>query len=565
MDVGWIRRGWTGSAKLRRIGGAGSTILLLSSPPSRLLGEMPSLLKKVFGVKHSNPAKARATRKSAPECVVVVLPTPLASLGSFGGPRFRDHLAPADPSSLPSFRPTVASPSSVKRWTSRNKNGTSCSLPAELVLRILHLAWSDAPPAVAARLSLLCKSVLERTRRYLYTCPTLSSATQINLFIKALRRNPALAARVQAMVLDGGSAGATGDGVGRMRGAVTTRLPHLFELCHGLCDLTLRNAIVFSLTDFAKADALVHLTLDGCLLSDRTTTQRYHPFFTTLENVESITLRDASFDISTADHFLCRRTLPRVVALELEGCRLVDDPANLNDLGMYEPRRLAPTLEVLILRESPNAKVSRRDEASFPSDIIERCSTLRSLQVDVASLTPHVLEHLPLTLTHLELVAPRKPLPDVVEPHVQAAQALSTSFLSLAALSTSSTSTPFGTFGSASRSPLSASLSALSTPAVLTPFGSPGPSPLSDSAPLSELVSLVLPSTWNLDDVEAWKSGDFRWAVGRITRESLKRLVEVEYRERDSGRTIRGRQIAEDVRRVRRAIDPSERGERGAW
>ncbi|GAA5890611.1 hypothetical protein JCM5296_004314 [Sporobolomyces johnsonii] len=427
---------------------------------------------------------------------------------------------------------------SLRRWPSHNKAGLP-SLPSELVLYILEIAAADSPNT-ACEFAVLCKATCERARIALYSRPVLSSARQINLFIKTIKRSAALAARVVGLVLDGANAG-TDDG-GRVRGAVTTRLPTILEICPRLKDLELRTAIVFSLTDFAHANALLHLTLDGCLLSDRTTTQRYHPFFTTLPAVETLTLRHAQFDASTADHFLCPKTLPKVVALALEGCRLVDDPANLNDGGAYEPRRLAGQLELLSITEDGD----RSSSEPFVPDLIAHCSSLRSLSIDIAYLTAHVLEHLPLTLTHLSLVAPPLPSADLFEPHLSAAHALSTSFLALAALSsTSSHSTPFGTWGSSARS----------TPLALSPFSTPAPSPPSGAAPLGEVVSLTLPESWDLAAPSSWgKNGEFAWAVGRIARECGRREVDVGYVGRKR-KQMDGRELKDEVERVRRALE----------
>ncbi|GAA5948905.1 hypothetical protein JCM21900_003467 [Sporobolomyces salmonicolor] len=438
--------------------------------------------------------------------------------------------------------------SSLRRGSSRNKPGLP-SLPSELVLYILEIAAANSPNT-ACEFAVLCKATCERARIALYARPVLSSARQINLFIKTIKKSAALAARVEGLVLDGANAG-TDDG-GRVRGAVTTRLPTILEICLRLKNLELRTAIVFSLTDFANANALLHVTLDGCLLSDRTTTQRYHPFFTTLPAVETLTLRHAQFDASTADHFLCPKTLPKVVALTLEGCRLVDDPANLNDGGVYEPRHLAAQLEFLSITEDAD----RSSSEHFVPDLVAQCSSLRSLSIDVAHLTAHVLERLPLTLTHLSLVAPPLPSPDLFDPHLSAAHALSTSFLALAALSsTSSHSTPFGTWDSSARSPLSTSSTPISTPLTLSRFGTPAPSPPSGATPLSELVSLSLPDSWDLASRSSWgKNGEFAWAVGRIARECGRREVDVDYvgrkrKQRD------GKEMKDEVERVRRALE----------
>lgn len=122
------------------------------------------------------------------------------------------------------------------------------------MLAILERAWQD-DFGFAATCAVLCKSVLERVRRILYTCPILTSVAQINLFLRTIKKSNDLANRVRAAVLNGACAGINRLGTGeRMRGAVTTRLPQLLESCTNLQELTLKDAIVFSLTDFSHAD-----------------------------------------------------------------------------------------------------------------------------------------------------------------------------------------------------------------------------------------------------------------------------------------------------------------------
>ncbi|GAA5953101.1 hypothetical protein JCM3765_007408 [Sporobolomyces pararoseus] len=450
----------------------------------------------------------------------------------------------------------------IKRWTSRNKNGTSCSLPPELVLSILEQAWEE-DLQFAATCSLLCKSVLERTRRFLYTCPTLRSVGQINLFLRAIKKNPSLASRVKSAVLNGENAGSNKLGVGkRMRGAVTTRLPQLLEMCTNLQELTLKDAIVFSLTDFSNSDSLLHLTLDGTLLSDRTTTQRYQKFYTPLKNLSTLTLRSAEFDLSTADHFLCPRTLPAVSALELEGCRLVDQPSTLTDLGVYEPRRLAASLDLLVLKVAKNTFPTPEDLSTI-SEILPKCTNLLALEIEAAFVSAQVLETLPLSVTHFSVLVPPQPFPDLFQPNLSAAQALSTSFLNLATFATSPTSTPFGSSSPLARSPLTASSSLTPTPLILSPFGSPHPSPpfaqtpqAQKRHPLCEVVYLRLPRCWELDAPYGWKESEFTWAVTRIAKECKRRQVRVEYfsrEERTKGRNVRGKELREVIDVVRHA------------
>ncbi|GAA6006993.1 hypothetical protein JCM11491_001470 [Sporobolomyces phaffii] len=422
----------------------------------------------------------------------------------------------------------------IKRWTSRNANGTSCSLPPELVLRILEQAWTD-DLRFAATCALLCQSVLERVRRYLYACPTLHSVGQINLFLRAIKKSPNLARRVTRAVLNGASAGAHSHGAGgRTRGAVTTRLPQLLELCTNLHELTLKDAIVFSLTDFSHADALLHLTLDGTLLSDRTTTQRYQKFYTPLKNLVTLTLRSSEFDLSTADHFLSPRTLPSVAALELEGCRLVDNPTSLNDLGLYEPRRLAASLELVVLKVAKGSN-STPESLATVAELLPQCIQLRALSIEAAYLSPTVLEFLPLAVTHLSVLSTSSSFFDLFRADLDASRALSMTLVSLAAAATSSApSTPFGSQSPPfARSPLSSSFS--TTPLALSPFGgSPSESPPFAQTPqrptapahaLARLVHLALPAGWEPGTAVSEQTA----TVERIARECRARQVRVEY------------------------------------
>ncbi|GAA5876566.1 hypothetical protein JCM16303_003582 [Sporobolomyces ruberrimus] len=483
---------------------------------------------------------------------------------------FRKLLSPKQSSSsLKRASKSTTKPSGatgvIKRWTSRNSNGTSCSLPPEIVLKILETAWSN-DTQVAATCSLLCKAVLERTRRHLYTSPTLHSVGQINYFLRTIKKNASLASRVTSAVLNGANAGSNRMGTGeRMRGAVTTRLPQLLELCPNLQELALKDAIVFSLTDFSHADALLHLTLDGTLLSDRTTTQRYQKFYTPLKNLATLTLRATEFDLSTADHFLSPRTLPAVVAVELEGCRLVDHPASLVDLGVYEPRRLAANLELLVLKVSKNTFPTPEDLATI-AEVLPKCTNLRALEIEAAYLTPHTLENLPLSLTHLSLLVAPSPFPDLFQPNMDAAQALSNAFLSLSmavATSTLSSTSPFGSASPLGRSHL-ASSSFTPTPLALSPFGTPAPSPPLTQTPqravehpLSKLVYLRLPRCWELEADCGWKEPEFASAVKRITRESRTRKISVEYArraERKMGRIVRGKELRDELDVVRKSL-----------
>jgi hypothetical protein len=334
----------------------------------------------------------------------------------------------------------------------------------------------------------------------------------------------------------------------------------------------LTSVLARTCTDHGPADVR-HLTLSSCVLSDRTTTSRYHPFFTVIPALESLTIRNTDFDPSTAAHFLSPRTLPRVSIVSLKGCNLIDEPGSLNDLGPYEPDSLAPHLESLELLSPPN---QRDDEnAVDPLDLVAKCPSLRNLAVPVSSLSADVLDNLPVqSLTHLSVLPPAQGAADDFEPHLAAARALSTSVLALASSAASASASPMHT-PFRSRTPISASPSTPPTPLALTPFPSPGlASPLSspfgsDSPqPLSQLLVLALPQSWDLDALTAWKgNGEFTWAVGRIRRECDRRGVEVRWVEeaRAGDAHVAGwagekERLQHEMARVRRDVERAQSG-----
>ncbi|GAA6000468.1 hypothetical protein JCM10207_008025 [Rhodosporidiobolus poonsookiae] len=439
------------------------------------------------------------------------------------------------------------------------------SLPPELVLHILHLAAEEDGRTAASTVALLCKATCERVRQALYVTPELHSARQISLLIRTVTKNARLAAMVEGLRLDGKA------DVGGLekRSPLTTRLPKVFEACRSVREVEIRNVILFSLADFSAADNLQHLTLESCLLSDRTTTTRYHAFFTPIPQLQSLSLRHIQFDFTTAEHFLCERTLPHLVALELDGCCLVADPANLADLGPFNPVDLAPRLEVLRIHgggEEPEANRAalRNRNPADPFDLVEKCSNLRSLTVPISALSAHVLEALPVEhLTHLALLPARQGEPDLLEPHLAAAYALSISFLALAAVapSTSATGSPLSSSPWGSRVPLSlshgAAYSPAASPPALSPFSSAAPSPAAERTPLSQLLYLSLPASWDVESAagQAFKAnGEFAWALGRIMRECAKRDVAVRFIDEGQveGAYRAGAGMKEEVLRVRR-------------
>ncbi|BGP46491.1 hypothetical protein JCM10450v2_002336 [Rhodotorula kratochvilovae] len=398
-------------------------------------------------------------------------------------------------------------------------------LPAEVVLLIFHFASADSP-STACTIARLCSQTRDRVRNALYTEPTLTTARQINLFLRTVKRAPELARRVRGLRLDGGWA--RRDEENGARTALTTRLAKVLELCSALEALELRRVVVFSLTDFANARQLRHLAIVDSLLSDRTTTSRFTPFFTPLPSLQTLTLRNIQLDGPTASHFLSPHTLPRVTALSLENCRLVDDPATLRDLGAYSPSDLAGQLEVLRLTSAPlSADEHAQQGVVDPYDLVERCTSLRSLAVPVGAITARMLEWTEVRPARLAILPPPPGTSDPFEPHLAAAQALSTTFLRLAAAS--STSAPSSPGGSAS--PLALALGASlprSRSALPTPAASRVPSPTVDAPSLvAGLAELILPRSWDRARRDAWRgNGEFAWAVGRIARESMVWVVE---------------------------------------
>ncbi|BGP14348.1 hypothetical protein JCM10213_004475 [Rhodosporidiobolus nylandii] len=453
-------------------------------------------------------------------------------------------------------------PSSIASDTARtpvqSRNAPRVQLPAELVLYIFDLAAADSR-STACTLALLCSATRDRVRLFLYISPVLYTSRQVNLFIRTVYRNQHLAGLVRRLSLKG-----TREGEGR--NPLSTRLPKVLEACQGLEELELTKFVVYTLADFAGANSLTHLTLASCVLSDRTTVSRYHPFYTPLPSLETLSLHQVQFDAPTAARFLHPHTFPQLVALELDGCRLVEDPSDLADLGPYEPVELADQLEVLHIPEGAEdglqASPRRQMNQTDPFDVVGKCTSLRCLTLPVVALTAELLESLPVEhLTHLSVLPPPAGQADLLEPHLAAAHALSTSFL---ALSTSSASaSPFFSSPLGSANPLSASYSSRpATPLALSPFSSPMPSPGLGGLrmPLSQLIQITLPSTWDLNGgtsvaASAFAAnGEFAWAAKRIVRECERRMVEVRYFENTSRgqKQLSGRELKQEVERVRR-------------
>lgn len=408
------------------------------------------------------------------------------------------------------------------------------ALPVEIVLYIFQLSVEDSA-ATACTLARLCTQTRDRVRHALYVQPTLSSVRQINLFLRTVKRAPDLARLVTRLRLDGGLSKRQGDDEHGGRSPLTTRLAKLLELCPALEALELRRVVVFSLTDFANARQLRHLAIVDSLLSDRTTTSRFTPFFTPLPSVETLVVSNVQVDGPTAAHFLSTDTLPRLKALSLEHCRLVDDPVILRDLGAHNPAELAAQLELLSLTSTPlSADEQAQAGIVDPFDLVERCgASLRHLALPVAAVTGSVLDSAasradvrPRTLAVLAPSSTRagEPRGDPFDPHLVAAQALSTAFLDLAVQVSASASL---SSAFARRSPLTTSTSAPASLYALSDSaaGAPGATSL-----VGELEELVLPTSWDRTRADAWRgNGEFDWAVARILRECERRGMAVRF------------------------------------
>ncbi|GAA5998797.1 uncharacterized protein JCM10292_007240 [Rhodotorula paludigena] len=409
------------------------------------------------------------------------------------------------------------------------------ALPPEVVLRIFEFAASDSP-TTACVLARLCTQTRDRVRAALYAEPTLTSARQINQFIHTVKRAPLLAALVRGVRIDGAAPrpGRELPARVRRRNPLATRLAKLLEKCPAIEALELRSVILFSLTDFANADRLRHLILIDCLLSDHTTISR-SPFFTPIPLLETLTISTCQLDRSTAEQFFHPHVLPSVKALSVASCRLVrliEETNEWRDQGACLPSALAGQLEALrIACPSLRPEEHERDDIVDPYDLVGQCTSLCSASIPVTALTPHVIDSLSHALRSLDVANPPEDTPDLFEPHLAAAKALSTTFLALA---TSSTLHSLGSSPSSSPTGRAQALPLASTsPASFSAF-SAASSPSTPSAPadlpLGALTRLVLPSSWDATRAEAWTgNGEFAWSVARIVREAGRRGVRVHF------------------------------------
>ncbi|SGY16815.1 BQ5605_C012g07000 [Microbotryum silenes-dioicae] len=445
---------------------------------------------------------------------------------------------------------TVVSPRSRKatnalsRFRSPPSRSDAATLPREIVFYIFELAAGDPKSGsqALATISRLCTTLRDDwALQRLYHHPNLQNH-QLSLFIKTLKRSPSIANRVQRLTLNGWDPSVTSASAsvqGERRGAITPRLPQILDLCHNLTDLEIIGSIIFSLTDFANGHGLVSLTLIQSVLSDRTTTSRYHPFFTSLPSLESLTLKHSFSDAPTAAHFLCHNTLPALKYLHLGVFSTIEEPTARRTTGPCEPTELAQQLESLNIRnellgEARQLTPSSSTELTHPAfDFIKKCINLHELSLPLGAVTQAVLGNLPPRLQRLEVQSPatsRTPSSEVEPLHMlKAVNNLSLTFLHLDAEceSTSTVATPM-----MGRSPISS----VSSSPFSTLFPTPERSPVSEACALSQLLTLHVPRSW---EKYGWgvhphakgslQVGELDWSLGSVWRVCERRGIDVRF------------------------------------
>lgn len=183
-------------------------------------------------------------------------------------------------------------------------------------------------------------------------------------------------------------------------------------------------------------------------------------------------------------------------------------------IGTYTPQLIASQLTHLNLHEdlTPSSLISRRPNDTFPqSTLLTHSDSLLSLSLSLADVTPHLLDTLPPSITHLHLRPPHQPDP---VSDIQLARALLLSLLALPSLGThSGRLTPFVPYSSSSPSTFS---SPLNSPTILSPFSTPHHSSSADEEKLalSQLMELRLPKHWSGLQV----GEEMGWEVGRVKR-----------------------------------------------
>ncbi|KAM0788059.1 hypothetical protein ACM66B_001231 [Microbotryomycetes sp. NB124-2] len=415
-------------------------------------------------------------------------------------------------------------------------------LPPELVLYIFELAaglgqgqGANTAESLGAlvKISLLSRATNAWATAKLYRHVTLTEPASAHALVKTCRYNRTLALRIKSLTLDGNAFDAR-KGT-RVRRTMTARMDSLFELCPMLASVTIKNATIFALTDFSNGRNLRRLVLDNVAIADRTTTNRYNPFFVILPDLEHLVLRQTYFDQVTANHFMCPTTMPRLQSLELASCKLIDDLNQFRIVGQYEPNLVAHRLSALVLSEDeerPSAGHALANDWRPTSHFVDKVRNLRALSIPVGAISQTVVDTVSYTLEYLELTSFNETTADK---HAQACQTLSNVLSSLP----SSTLTPLtpgledSYFALASRSG-SPSDSLPTTPFdfVSSPLASSRETDTpTSSLALSQLTHLVVPKQWsNVANSSVGGRGEMAWYVQRLERSCEAREIVLQWR-----------------------------------
>ncbi|KAK4047532.1 hypothetical protein OIV83_005319 [Microbotryomycetes sp. JL201] len=418
------------------------------------------------------------------------------------------------------------------------------SLPPEIILHIFELAASsDRDNGTAEALGALVKiSVLSTATRAwaidrIYRHVTLTEPASAHMLVKTLKNSRQLAIRVHSLTLDGTATDLkTG---ARLRRTMTARMDSLLALCPMLSSITIKNATIFALTDFSNGRNVRRLQLENVAIADRTTTNRFNPFFVILPDLEHLVLRDTYFDQVTANHFLCPTTLPRLQSLELDGCRLIDDLTQFRVTGQYEPVLVARQLSLLVLNDDedrPGAGHATADDWRPMSHFVDKCRSLRALSIPSGAASQAVFNTVAHTLEYLDVriraSSTRQSRHPTEEDHIQACGALSSTLSALPG--TTESVTPPDSYFMLSRSP---SPSAYDSSTPTTPLdwlrSSPEPSArvLNGLLPLSQLTHLTVPKEWRhyAGKVGSSSRGEMARHVDRLERACEARDILLQY------------------------------------
>ncbi|KAK4047584.1 hypothetical protein OIO90_006125 [Microbotryomycetes sp. JL221] len=454
-------------------------------------------------------------------------------------------------------------------------------LPPELVLYIFELATTVGSSSTSAdafntsrldtlfRLSLLSRMTHNWANERLYCRVSLTKPSTAHSLVKTLRHSPWLARKVLSLELDGSVSSADHSGNNTTRRTMTSRLDSLLALCNNLIHVHVKHAAVFALTDFSNGNNLKTLELTDVVLSDRTTTNRYNPFFVTLPRLSHLTLRQTFFDRATANHFNCPTTLPQLNLLEMDGCWLIEDVNKLRIVSSFEPSLLTNQLQLLILtghtvqgqtltRQMWDTVKTRMNE------FVASCNKLRALSVSIDMLTMDFVNSLPasIELLHVKKSTTR---PDQVQHtglcefdnDIQGVRALETSLMSLpltdspngtsyfqlscsnsTSRSTWFDSTPFGSSSSNNSSAPGTPHEWLMSSLPCTPTHERDD--MASTKPLSQMTTLIVPMSWrrgdstnsptkhDQDEPES-RRAEFNWYLQRLDRACDAREIRLEW------------------------------------